>query len=194
MALTRRRLLGATVVTLPFAGCTSGSGSAGGGGGGGNQPTTTEPADSGDSTPTGTETATDAGMDGATVAVSPHPDHGEILVGPDGMTLYMFDQDTRGEPASTCYEGCAEAWPPLTVEGEPTAGEGVSAELTTFERDDGSTQVAAGGWPLYHFASDSQPGDATGQGVNDVWWVLRPDGTPAKPDQGTATGTNGAYN
>ena len=182
-------MLGATVATLPLAGCTSGSGS-GGGGGGGNQPTTTEPTD-GNSTPTDTGTAT--GMGGATVAVRSHPDLGDILVGPDGMTLYMFDSDTQGEAASTCYEGCAEAWPPLVVEGEPTAGDGVSAELTTFQRDDGSTQVAANGWPLYYFASDTEPGDATGQGVNDVWWVLRPDGTPVRPGTGTATGTDGAY-
>jgi len=57
-------------------------------------------------------------------------------------------------------------------------GDGVSAELTTFEREDGSTQVAADGWPLYYFAPDEAPGDAKGQGVNDVWWVLAPDGTP----------------
>lgn len=37
------------------------------------------------------------------------------------------------------------------------------------ERDDGSMQVIGAGWPLYHFASDEEPGDVNGQGVNDVW-------------------------
>ena len=117
----------------------------------------------------------------ATVRVRDHPDLGEILVGPDGRTLYMFDRDTRGSGASSCSGDCASAWPPLTVEGEPTAGAGVTAELTAFERDDGTTQVAAGGWPLYYFADDEAPGDANGQGAGDVWWVLGPDGTPKRP-------------
>jgi len=38
--------------------------------------------------------------------------------------------------------------------------------------------MSAGGWPLYYYASDGEPGDTTGQGGNDVWWVLGPDGTP----------------
>ena len=108
------------------------------------------------------------------------------------MTLYMFDSDTNGEAASTCYDSCADAWPPLTVEGDPTAGDAVTAELDTFEREGGARQVAAGGWPLYYFASDEEPGDANGQGVNDVWWVLRPDGTPVKPES-TGTTSGGSY-
>ncbi|QLG64229.1 hypothetical protein [Halorarum salinum] len=181
MALTRRTMLGATVATLPLAGCAGGSGGT----------ATTEPDDA---TGTDPDTPTDdgTGMDAATVSVSDHPELGEILVGPDDMTLYMFDQDTQGESASTCYDGCAESWPPLTVEEgeEPTAGEGVTAELTTFEREDGTTQVSAGGWPLYYFTPDEEPGDVEGQGANDVWWVLRPDGTPVRPGE-EMTGTPG---
>ena len=113
-------------------------------------------------------------------------------MGPDGLSLYMFDSDTRGDPTSTCYDSCADAWPPLTVEGDPTAGDGVTAPLDTFEREDGTMQVSAGGWPLYYFASDETPGDLKGQGVNDVWWVLRPDGTPVKPES-TSTMSGGGY-
>ncbi|MCU4972081.1 hypothetical protein OB955_04955 [Halobacteria archaeon AArc-m2/3/4] len=116
----------------------------------------------------------------ATVAVESHPDLGDVLVGPNGMVLYMFESDEQGADESACQDDCAEAWPPLTIEGDLTAGEGVTAELTTFERADGSTQVAAAGWPLYYFAQDEEPGDATGQGVNDVWWVLEPNGTPVR--------------
>lgn len=79
-----------------------------------------------------------------------------------------------------CYDSCADTWPPLTVSGEPTSGEGVSVSLGTFERDTGEMQVTAGGWPLHHFASDQNPGDAKGQGVDDSWWVLAPDGTPIR--------------
>ncbi|WP_144923245.1 hypothetical protein [Halorubrum salsamenti] len=120
----------------------------------------------------------------ATVQVRSHSEHGDILVGPDEMTLYMFDQDTRGEAMSSCYDSCATNWPPLTVADTPVAGDGVAADLEAFERETGERQVMAGGWPLYYFAPDEEPGDATGQGANDVWWVLNPDGTPVKPAGG----------
>lgn len=115
-----------------------------------------------------------------TVWTRTHPDLGDVLMGADGLTLYMFDKDTRGAGASACSGGCAESWPPLTVAGEPTVADDVEAEITTFEREDGSMQVAANGWPLYYFASDSKPSHAKGQAVADVWWVLGPDGSPKR--------------
>lgn len=103
-------------------------------------------------------------------------DLGEILTDADGLTLYIFTNDTDG--TSTCNEGCVDNWPPLTVEDgeEPTAGEGVTAELGTTQRDDGTTQVTVNGMPAYHFAADSTPGDVNGQGMGDVWFVIGPDG------------------
>ena len=115
----------------------------------------------------------------ATVALG-STDLGEVLVGPDGLTLYMYDPDAQGD--STCYDQCATAWPPLTLdETEPTAGEGVDAALLgTTERTDGAVQVTYDGWPLYYWAQDAAPGDATGQAVNDVWWVLDTSGEPTR--------------
>lgn len=116
----------------------------------------------------------------ATVALG-GTDLGEVLVGPDGRTLYMFDPDAQGD--STCYDQCATAWPPLTLDDgvEPAAGEGVDAALLgTTERTDGTTQVTYDGWPLYYWAQDAAPGDATGQAVNDVWWVLDASGEPIR--------------
>lgn len=100
---------------------------------------------------------------------------GDVLVDADGMTLYLFTNDSDGQ--SACYDDCAVAWPPLTVDAEPVAGEAVDAGLLgTTERDDGSIQVTYDGSPLYTWASDNDPGDVSGQGVNDVWFVLTPDG------------------
>ena len=31
------------------------------------------------------------------------------------------------------------------------------------------------GWPLYYFSSDVNPGDFKGEGVNNVWFVAKPD-------------------
>ncbi|WP_137287345.1 COG4315 family predicted lipoprotein [Halorussus salinisoli] len=117
---------------------------------------------------------TTVGTDSApfTVQVTTHPDHGVILTDDEGMTLYRFTQDERGE--STCYDQCAEAWPPLTVEGSPTIPDGLPGEFGTTERDDGSMQVTYDGMPLYTFANDQRPGDANGQGANDVWFVVNP--------------------
>ncbi len=113
-------------------------------------------------------------------------DLGSILVGADGMTLYLFQADTEG--ASTCYEECAAAWPAL-IDDAPTAGEGVDeALLGTTERDDGEVQVTYDGQPLYLFASDQAPGDTKGQGVGDVWFVVDPSGAPITKKARTGPG------
>jgi predicted lipoprotein with Yx(FWY)xxD motif len=101
-------------------------------------------------------------------------DLGDIVVDAEGRTLYVFLADESTE--STCYDECEDAWPPLTVDGEPVAGEGVDGELATSERTDGSTQVTLDGHPLYHFASDETADDMEGQGVGDVWYVVSPSG------------------
>jgi predicted lipoprotein with Yx(FWY)xxD motif len=98
-------------------------------------------------------------------------DLGEVLVDAEGMTLYLFTQDSEG--TSACVDGCAEAWPPLVADGEPTAGDGVDAALLgTIERADGTTQVTYAGHPLYTYAADEAPGDTVGQGVGDVWYAV----------------------
>jgi predicted lipoprotein with Yx(FWY)xxD motif len=110
----------------------------------------------------------------ATVAVE-DSDLGQIVVDAEGKTLYVFLADEGSD--STCYDDCEAAWPPLTVEGDPAAGEGIDASLLgTTEREDGSTQVTLDGHPLYHFASDETADDINGQGVGDVWFVVSPEG------------------
>lgn len=113
--------------------------------------------------------------DGSTVSVGAHSEFGDILVDAQGMVLYLFTTDESG--VSSCYEGCAENWPPLTVEGDPTTGSGVRTDVATIKRDDGGRQVTAGGYPLYYYAGDENPGDANGQGIGDVWYVVAPDGS-----------------
>jgi predicted lipoprotein with Yx(FWY)xxD motif len=116
----------------------------------------------------------------ATVLVA-DSDLGEILVDTDGNTLYMFmpDEEKNGEP--TCYDDCADAWPAFEATDEPTAGDGVDQSLlATVDRTDGSEQVTYKELPLYHFSGDEAAGDTNGQGLNEVWWVLAPDGRPIR--------------
>ena len=39
-------------------------------------------------------------------------------------------------------------------------------------------ECARHGLPLYHFSGDEAPGDTAGQGLNDMWFVLSPEGSP----------------
>jgi predicted lipoprotein with Yx(FWY)xxD motif len=115
---------------------------------------------------------------GTTIAVASNSKLGQILVDGKGVTLYLFVADTG--TSSTCYNACAQIWPPVLTTGAPQAGTGASASLLgTTTRTDGKTEVIYAGHPLYYFVQDKQPGDATGQGVNGfggLWWVLSPSG------------------
>jgi len=107
---------------------------------------------------------------------------GTVLVDGQGMTLYLFVPD-KWSGHSTCYKLCAQGWPPLLLPigvTKPVAGRGVKASLLrTTRRKGGTTQVTYNRWPLYLWVGDSEPGQATGQGINNLgglWYVLSPDG------------------
>ena len=109
-----------------------------------------------------------------TVGVASNDELGDFLVDAEGMTLYLFTNDEEG--VSNCADDCTENWPPFTVRPVEilTAGTGIEGELATIERADGGMQVTYNGMPLYFFAEDAAPGDTTGQGRGDVWWVVEP--------------------
>lgn len=91
-----------------------------------------------------------------------------VLLDGRGLALYAFTNDTDG--ASTCYDNCAENWPPVLADG--LQGEGIDVALVgTTQRRDGSNQVTYGGFPLYRFAAD-QAGMASGQGVGERWFLV----------------------
>jgi predicted lipoprotein with Yx(FWY)xxD motif len=129
----------------------------------------------------GTDTGSPGDMAAATQLMVAETDLGPVLVDGEGMTLYLFTQDSPG--SSVCEGECLAAWPPL--EGEPQAGDGVDEELLgSIERGDGTVQATYNDWPLYYFAQDAAPGDVNGQGINEVWWVVSPEGEAV-----TGTGT-----
>ena len=121
----------------------------------------------------------------ATLMVAKDPTLGSILVDGKGMTLYIFTKDEADK--SPCTGGCLQAWPPFLTNGAPAAGEGVDASLLgTTTLADGSTIVTYNHMPLYYWAADTKPGDTSGQGVNNVWYVVAPDGKPAGIPQSSA--------
>ena len=93
-----------------------------------------------------------------------------MLVGPNGMTLYVFDKDAANSGKSACNGPCAANWPPLLASDmDKPAG-----DYMVITRDDGKKQWAIKGKPLYYWAKDSKPGDKTGDGVLNIWHVAKP--------------------
>jgi len=91
-----------------------------------------------------------------------------VVTNAKGFTLYWFVPDTA--TTSKCNGSCATFWPP--VKGSATAGAGVTGKLATIKRADGSEQATYNGHPLYTYAGDNAPGQATGDGLNvngGVW-------------------------
>lgn len=112
------------------------------------------------------------------------PGLGKVLVDGQGFTLYIFEPDKQSGK-STCYGNCAQGWPPLLLPSgvtAPVSGPGVDASLLgVTARTDGTTEVTYNKWPLYLWVNDSSPGQATGQGLNNLgglWYVIAPDGHP----------------
>lgn len=133
--------------------------------------------------PAATDTATTDATAGvpvtgaATVNVAEVGTFGQALVDGEGRSLYLFTNDTQDSGTSSCTGDCLVKWPPLLTDGEPVAGTGMDAAmLGTITLPDGTTQVTYNGWPLYYFADDTAPGDALGQGVGGVWFLVSPTG------------------
>jgi predicted lipoprotein with Yx(FWY)xxD motif len=118
-------------------------------------------------------------------AITTHPTSlGEVLAGPSGRSVYLFEKDMG--TTSSCYGACASAWPPVTTTGPPTAAGAAQAKLLGMtQRSDGSTQVTYAGHPLYYFVGDQSPTDVRGEGLKNFgagWYVLTPAGQKIDKD------------
>ena len=104
-----------------------------------------------------------------TMSAAPARMTGGVLANSAGMTLYTFDRDTAGSGKSACNGTCAANWPPLPAAGDAKA----AGDWSIVTRDDGAKQWAFKGKPLYLWAKDQKPGDKTGDGMNNVWHVVK---------------------
>jgi predicted lipoprotein with Yx(FWY)xxD motif len=194
----RRSLLGAAVAVLALATATACSVLPGGG-------DTTTPAAAvqvvGDSTAAGAGQTGDGGTPPApppgpvppatwvqmSAANSPL---GTIVTDVNKHTLYRFDEDKPSPPTSNCSGQCATTWPPETVApGGHAYLQGIDPKVVgTVTRSDGSQQMTIGGWPVYRFAGDTNPGETNGQGIKGTWFAVSPTGSKAStaPQQGAA--------
>lgn len=92
--------------------------------------------------------------------------------GPPGLLAvtpgHRRDADYRVvAPLSRTAPPVGSAQERLIVLGSPKAGAGiVASKLATTKRKDGQAEVAYNGHPLYFYAGDQQPGDTTGEGLD----------------------------
>ena len=102
---------------------------------------------------------------------------GPVLVDAEGRTLYLFESDRPN--VSTLSAAGRAIWPPFTAKSKPAAmGAANAALIGTIP---GSGQVTYDGHPLYYYVGDQQPGQTTGQGLNQFgarWYVLSATGSP----------------
>lgn len=99
---------------------------------------------------------------------------GQYLADSKGMTLYYFTADKPG--VSSCSGDCLVNWPAF-VEQDFEVPEGFNKDdFGTITREDtGEVQVTYKEYPLYYFIKDKAKGDVTGQGINNVWFIVNTD-------------------
>ena len=135
---------------------------------------TAAPADnSSAATSAPTPDGTDESQSDATVAVASNAALGDFLVDGQGLTVYLFENDTGTTTA--CTGECAVNWPPVIADGEPTAGDGIDAALLGTADGIAPNQVTYNGHLLYYFIGDSAAGDTNGVGI-PAWYALDPNG------------------
>lgn len=171
--MQRKLILSLTALSLAvvgLAGCTSmgyGSGSGSNSGGSSNPSTATA----------------------ATALATSGSSLGNIVVNGTGLTVYVFDKDTANAGTSACTGACLATWPPVTTAATKPDVTGISGTVGTITDPDGKLQITVNGLPLYTFSGDTAKGDVNGQGLQNVWWVVSPDGKKVT----AAATSNGGY-
>jgi predicted lipoprotein with Yx(FWY)xxD motif len=105
---------------------------------------------------------------------------GTIVVDGHGMTVYYYSKDMKGSGKSDCAGGCLALWPAVKATSSSPKVDGVTGMVGTITRDDGTLQVTIDGMPVYTYAQDSQAGDVNGEGIDNLWYVVSPDGSAIK--------------
>ena len=107
---------------------------------------------------------------------------GKVLTDVKVETLYMNTKDSYRN--RTCDAECLKRGVPMHSFGAPTAGAGAQASLLgTLNFGPGVTQVTYNKHPLSFFQGDQAPGDAKGQGLENLWYAVDGAGATVKTAQ-----------
>jgi len=93
----------------------------------------------------------------------------------DGYALYTFDHDSADK--SVCIEDCLVNWPAFV----PSEADTAVGDFTIFTRDDGVQQWAFKGQALYFFIGDNARNDINGEGLGNVWHLIKPEVIASMP-------------
>ena len=119
---------------------------------------------------------------------------GTVLANNAGLTLYHNTKESGS--TIVCTGGCVSVWPPVLVSGSLPQDTGmIKGTFGTIMRPDGSTQLTMNGMPLYTYSGDSGSGQASGQGIQGVWFAVTPSGTSTSTggSGGSSGGGGGGY-
>jgi predicted lipoprotein with Yx(FWY)xxD motif len=98
---------------------------------------------------------------------------GQVLASSRGLTLYYYTEDKPGSGKSVCTGTCAAAWPPLAAPVKAPAGVRLPGPLSYISRPGGVRQLTINGYPIYTYAGDKSPGQATGNGIEGAWHIIK---------------------
>ncbi len=124
-----------------------------------------------------------------TVMLESRTDLGTFLVDPRGMTLYYNNADTIGQ--SNQGGSIISIWPIFNASSFIVPSTLQQSDFGTITRSDGQKQATYKGFPLYFYANDKVSGDATGNGLSGVWFVINITNFPPTPSPTPATGGGG---
>ena len=106
---------------------------------------------------------------------------GSYLVDKENRSLYFFSNDPNAQ--DSCTGGCQAYWPVFSVDNltADKIGSGLAfSDFGSVTSVSGKKQVTYKGWPLYYYAPNGNnaleaPGNILGDGVNNAWFVAKPD-------------------
>ncbi len=126
-----------------------------------------------------------------TAMLESRTDFGNFLVDAKGMTLYYFTKDSPG--VSTASASVLAVWPIFNAANFVLPSGLNAADFATITRSDGQQQTTYKGYPLYHYVNDKISGDAAGNGVNAVWFVISVAKFPPPPTTTPPPAGGGGY-
>jgi predicted lipoprotein with Yx(FWY)xxD motif len=107
-----------------------------------------------------------------TVNLSTGSSLGQYLVDGSGMTLYWTTADAPG--TSNISGATLSLWPVFFTPSISVPPSLNASDFGSITRSDGTMQTAYKQWPLYYYSADKSAGDAFGQGVAGIWFVVNP--------------------
>ena len=109
-------------------------------------------------------------------------EHGELLVGMDGLALYTFKKDTISPFPPKCTKiedagplgSCLARWPAATItlnEIKELAEKDLNFNVV-LNTDINKLQLTYMGLPVYYWFKDSDDKNFTGDGVSNAWSLI----------------------